>query len=280
MSTIAGGFEGLRSVPREIPGVVEGFRRNHLLIYASAIAFQVLTALVPGLLFAFGLLGFLDLTVVWEKELRPAIVESVSIPALSVIDSTVEQVFESKQLFWVTLGAMLAVYQLSGAVRAAMEALNRVQQIEEDRPWLARFARSVLLAMGTGALIILAMLSIVAVPLVLGEVSGVLQVAIGVLRWVLAAALLGVAVGLIVHYGPNCPQPLGWVSLGAGLIIAAWLAMSALFGLYLGTVASYGSIFGNLATVVILLAYLYASSIVFLAGAQMDALLRKRDADG
>jgi len=57
------------------------------------------------------------------------------------------------------------------------------------------------------------------------------------------------------------------VSLGAGLIIAAWLAMSALFGLYLGTVASYGSIFGNLATVVIVLAYLFASAIVFLAGA-------------
>jgi uncharacterized BrkB/YihY/UPF0761 family membrane protein len=59
-------------------------------------------------------------------------------------------------------------------------------------------------------------------------------------------------------------------------VVGAWIAASILFGLYIRFVASYGSIFGNLATIVILFAYIYISSIVFFAGAQVDAIIRRR----
>jgi len=41
-------------------------------------------------------------------------------------------------------------------MRAAMEALNRIHEVEEDRPWPARFVRSVLIAVAVGGLIVLA----------------------------------------------------------------------------------------------------------------------------
>ncbi len=52
--------------------------------------------------------------------------------------------------------------------------------------------------------------------------------------------------------------------------------MSAGFGLYLSQLATYGSIYGALASVVILMGYLYASTVVFLGGIQLDALVRDR----
>jgi membrane protein len=115
-------------------------------------------------------------------------------------------------------------------------------------------------------------------PLLYGEVGTGLAVLSAVARWGAAAALLTLAVGLLVRHGPDRPQSLGWVSVGAGLVIGSWLAMSALFLLYLTSVASYGSLFGNLATIVVLMGYLYLSSATFLAGIQMDALLRERHA--
>ena len=51
-------------------------------------------------------------------------------------------------------------------------------------------------------------------------------------------------------------------------------AMSLGFGFYLRDIADYNSIFGGLATVVVLIAYLYASAVVFLGGVQVDALVR------
>ncbi len=51
---------------------------------------------------------------------------------------------------------------------------------------------------------------------------------------------------------------------------------SILFGLYVRFVASYGSIFGNLASIVVLIGYIYISTIVFFGGIQLDAIIRER----
>ena len=58
--------------------------------------------------------------------------------------------------------------------------------------------------------------------------------------------------------------------------MGAWVAASLLFGLYLQN-ASYASVFGALASVVILLAYLYLSTTVFFAGAELEARSHERD---
>jgi membrane protein len=113
------------------------------------------------------------------------------------------------------------------------------------------------------------------VPLLVGEVDGVLAVLFFLARWLAAGALLGAGVALVVHYGTATRQTLPWVSFGTGLVLAAWVGMSILFGLYVTQVASYGSVFGHLATFFVLLLYVYASSIVFLAGIQVDACVRE-----
>jgi membrane protein len=90
-----------------------------------------------------------------------------------------------------------------------------------------------------------------------------------------AAALLALAVGLLVHFAPGVRRPLPWVSFGTLLVIAGWVAMSIGFWVYLTQIASYGSVFGQLATLIVLMAYLYAVAVVFLAGAQIDAVVRR-----
>ena len=95
-------------------------------------------------------------------------------------------------------------------------------------------------------------------------------------RWGLAGGLMLLAVGLLMRHAPAKTRPMQWVSFGTLLIIGSWIVMSLAFGGYLRFVASYQSVFGNLATVVVLLGYIYLSSVVFLAGAQLDALVRRR----
>ncbi len=91
--------------------------RHEILNSASAIAFQVLFALVPLGLFTFALAGFLDLDRVWEDaaaELR----DRVSPAAFTVIDDTAQRVLGGQQVFWLTAGALLALWRLSAAMRA------------------------------------------------------------------------------------------------------------------------------------------------------------------
>jgi membrane protein len=116
-------------------------------------------------------------------------------------------------------------------------------------------------------------------PLLYGSYGALAGVGLFLVRWALAGGLLLLAVGLLVHYGPDRHQPLRWVSFGSLVVIVAWLVMSSGFGFYLRAVASYGSVFSNLATVVVLMAYIYLSALVFLGGLQLDALVRE-EVDG
>ena len=100
---------------------------------------------------------------------------------------------------------------------------------------------------------------VVVTPLLYGDVGGVVAVLLFLARWAVAGLLLLLAVALLLHYAPERRSPLHWVTFGAVLIMAGWLVMSLGFGLYLREIADYNSIFGGLATVVVLIAYLYAA---------------------
>src|SRR4051812_6785708 len=98
--------------------IVEGFHRHELIIRASAIAFRVLFALIPFALFLLGLAGLLSLDRLWTQDLAPNIASRVSPQVYEILDSTVRKVLGGRQLFWVTAGFGLALWEASAAVRA------------------------------------------------------------------------------------------------------------------------------------------------------------------
>ena len=253
---------------------VDDFVANDLLTYASAISFQILSSIVPFLLFGFGLLGFLHLADVWSEDLAPDLKAAVSPEAFAFLDGTIRRTLTDRQVFWVTAGFLVALWEVSGAVRAVMGALNRTYGIETRRSWRRRMAVSTALALAVGACWLAAIAAVVLSPVVYGDVEGMVAVLLFVARWAVAGALLLLAVAVLLHYAPERRSPLDWVTFGAVLIMAGWLLMSLGFGVYLRYIADYNSIFGGLATVVVLIAYLYGSAVVFLGGVQVDALAR------
>jgi membrane protein len=253
---------------------VDAYVEHDLLTFASAISFQILSSLVPFLLFAFGLLGFLHLDGVWRDELAPEIESGVSPAAFAFMDETIEKALTDRQVFWVSLGFLIALWEVSGAVRAVMGALNRIYRDETQRSWRRRMLISTALALVIGACWLGAIAVVVLGPLLYGDVEPVVGALLFVIRWGVAGALLLAAVAVLLHFAPERHQPLHWVTFGSVLIMAGWIAMSIGFGVYLRDVADYNSIFGGLATVVVLIAYLYASAVVFLAGVQIDGLVR------
>jgi membrane protein len=281
-------FEPLRDAWRDIRGldwneavglVVNGYRRHNLLIYGSAIALRVFLALIPLLLFAFGLLGFLGLDEVWRQDILPDLKSGVSTPLFKVVDDTVTNVLNSKQLFWATVGALIAVWEMSGAIRAVMKAANNIYETEEERSLLQQFAISLLLAATVGGLLLFAVAAVKFGPLLTDALFGPSLAIAAVsfaIRWGLAVTALLLAIGLLIRAGPDKERPLFWVSYGAALVVVAWIVSSVAFGLYLTEVAHYESIFGNLATVFIALEYVYLSSLVFLTGLLVDSLTRSR----
>jgi membrane protein len=272
---LGGGLE-LRGRARELTrAILDGFKRNDLLTYSSAISFQILTAIIPFALFVLAVAGLLDLSSVWRDHLEPEIRANVSPALFAVISNAVNKVFAGRQWLWATVGGGLALWQVSGAVRAVMGALGRIYGAPTERPFLRRYTVSFALSIEVGACFILATLCLLLAPFFsVAHPSVAWDVFAFVVRWALAAGLLLLAVGLLVRHAPATDQPLPWVSLGATIVIGLWVIVSVVFYFYLTALASYESAFGSLAAVIVVMAYLYISTTVFLFGAQLDAIIR------
>jgi membrane protein len=255
--------------------LLDGFKQHDLLTYSSAISFQILTAVVPFAMSMLALAGLLHLGGVWRSHVVPDIRPHVSAAVFSVISSAVSKVFAGRQLLWATLGGGLALWQVSGAIRAVMGAFDRIYGADSERSLIRRYLISFALAMATGACFIAATVCLVLSPFFAVRHPGAAWDVFAFLaRWVLAIGFLSIAVGLLVHVAPATFQPLPWVSLGTAIVIVWWVIVSVCFYIYLTTVASYGSVFGSLASVIVVMAYLYISTTAFLFGAQLDAIIR------
>jgi membrane protein len=264
------------SAREAVKELLKAFERNDLLTFASAIAFQVFFALIPLALFALALMSGLGLSDVWSRDIAPDLRESASPAAYTLIDDTVRKVLSEKQFFWLTIGAVITIWEMSGATRAIMDVFDRIYESDRRRSFRERYAVSIVLSIAAGALILAAAAAIQLAPL---AVDG----PVALLRWPLAVLLLSISVALLVRYAPADSHPDGWVSFGSLVVVVAWLGTSLAFTFYLTNFARYGSIFGALATIIVTFEYLYLASIAFLTGAQVDALVRERvegDASG
>ena len=266
----------LREAVRE---VTRAFRECDLLTFASAIAFQVFYAIIPLTLFGLGMLGGLGLDEQWTQEWAPPAREAMSPAAFTVVDDTIEKVLGEQQTFWILAGAALAIWKVSATMRAIMDVFDRIYESRRERAFAERMRTSLLLGAVVAALLLLA-----AGCAVLGdEVLRAVGIEFGPvlwLRWPLSLALLFAVMTLLVAYAPADRQPPQWVTFGSIVVVTAWIVTSLVFGIYLTSIASYGSIFGALATIVVALTYLYLAASAVVVGAQLDALVRDRVRNG
>jgi membrane protein len=259
--------------------ITRAFRERDLLTFSSAIAFQVFYAIIPLVLFGLGVLGGLGLDEQWTREWAPSAREAMSTPAFQVVDDTIRNVLGGQQVFWIVAGAALAIWKVSATMRAVMDVFDRIYESRRERTFAERMRDSLTLGAGVAALLLLA-----AGCAVLGDEAlravGIETGAVLWVRWPVALALLFATVTLLVAYAPADHQPAEWVGFGSIVVVTAWVATSLVFGVYLTSVAEYGSIFGALATIVVALTYLYLASSAVLVGAQLDALVRAHVRNG
>ena len=195
-----------------------------------------------------------------------------------IVDNAIAKVGGGGASLGVLFAAALALWGGSNAVGALIEAFNRAFDAEEDRPFL----KKKLLTLGLTLLLTL-LVNLAFVLLVFGGrighwvaeragLGGAFDVLWNLLRWPVAVAAVMLALAVLYGVGPNVARPFRWVSPGAVLATLLWLVAAAGFGLYL-RFANPGSAYGAVGGVLVLLFFLYVTGIVFLLGAELDALL-------
>jgi membrane protein len=257
----------------------DAFNEHRLLTYATAMAMRAFIGSIALTFLGIALLGAFGRQSVWEDHIAAAIEPKLTHPTYEAINAAVEKVFASNSAGLIVFAAAYAVWQMSGAIRAVMDALNAIIDRDESRSTLRRFATSAALAVAVIVLIGCALVVVLVSDTLIGATGGASEWLVAVFRWPAGAIFLGLAVGVVARFAPVEHRGARWASVGAAVIVVAWLIESALYAWFLKDVADYKSATGNLLLLVVVVTYFYVSSVVFLVGAQLDEFLRQ-DAKG
>jgi membrane protein len=258
-----------RSFKKIVALWVELFDKHNLLTYASAIALRMFIAAVACTLFGLGILGASHQQQLWRKTIAPQIKPKVLPHVFSGIDQTVHRVFSSSTAGLLALAAALAVWEVSGIIRAASGALDEIYETPEDRPFWIRFP----LSWGLAILVLAAMLGAIAIVWV-GHVSGGWSTAIWILRWPAAVVLVAFAFEMIVRWAPATHRRVRWASFGSLLVVVGWIGQTLIFGAYVRSIANFRTSVGCLEVFIFLATFFYVAAIILLVAMELDELVR------
>ena len=176
------------------------------------------------------------------------------------------------------VGFVLALWSTTGAMTSYMAGLNVAYQREETRTFVRK--RLLALAMAAcmaGAFLLVAVLLIFG-PVIqhyVGETLGIPR-ALGYVWWgaqwpILLVGLLA-AFATLLYLGPNVDQRRwSFLTVGTAVAVGVWLAISGLFAFYTSHFGSYNKTWGSLAAVIVMLTWLWLSSLALLFGAELNA---------
>ncbi|MCY7345978.1 MAG: YihY family inner membrane protein [Pyrinomonadaceae bacterium] len=259
------------------------FDEEDVLSNAAQVAFFFMFALFPLLLFLVSIFGIVlessgDLKVEMFQYLRQAMPSS----AYELVQKTIEEVTASSSGGKLTFGLLLALYSASAGIDSIRVVLNGTYNLTEKRPWWKTKLLSLVMTLGLGILVTLALGIILYgskfTNLILDSINLPIQspVILGVLQFVIVALVLMTVFGLLYNYLPQHKEPKWvWVSPGAIIGIVLWLTLSFSFRLYLSYFDTYDKTYGSLGAVMVLMLWLYLTALVILVGGSINAVLQE-----
>ncbi|MBW4681859.1 MAG: YihY/virulence factor BrkB family protein [Microcoleus vaginatus WJT46-NPBG5] len=247
---------------------------------SAEMAYNAMLAICPAILAFLAAIGLFESLQSTIYELARQVAKFAPDDVRILIRSLIQELSITRNQRLFSLSFIASLWAFSGALSAAMAALDQIYQIppSKARPfWLAKLV-SLALTLGTILLLInasaLVFISDLIVRLVASQGDDTVES--GLLRlwrlftWPMALGIVSVAFGFIYRYGPS-RWPVGTpVMPGAVLAALFWAILSGLFRLYVSHFGNYNRTYGIVGAVIILLLWLYLSSLVMLIGAQLN----------
>ncbi len=257
---------------------VKAFFRDDMTTYAAALAYHILFALFPFLIFLVALLSVLQIPGFFDWILNQA-QTAMPADAYGRVEEVVNQVRGQARGGLLSFGIAIALWSASSGMRSLMNSLNAAYGVEETRPAWKRYPLSIIYTIGLAVMVIAAAALMLLGPRVmdwLAEQAGLggLFVALWTwLRWPVAVVLLILAAAVIYYVAPNVDQPFQIISPGSVIAVIAWIVASLGFSYYVSNIGNYSATYGSLGAVIILLFYFFISSAMLLLGAEVNAVI-------
>jgi membrane protein len=262
-------------VARRIPGRM---REHNLTLVSAGVAFYAFLAFISTLIAVvsvYGLVAEPSDVVRQVDSFASALPDEVEAFISFQLKSIVES---SRTGVSVTLAVSLviALWSASGGVAALITGLHVAQEREQPRKFVVKRGKALLLTLATVVLLSIVVFLIAVLPGVVDDLGNAGETALAIIRWPVLALVMLVGVGALYRLSVRGARRGRFALFTPGAVVATlgWIVVSAGFAFYTANFAHYSRTYGSLATIVVLLLWLYLSALAILLGAEVDAVTR------
>src|SRR5271166_2184575 len=259
--------------------VWKSISEDNISLLAAGVAFYMLLAIFPALVFIvamFGLLTDPDQVRQWLVSLKGVLPSE----AWNAIDAQVGVLLgqNSASLSLASIfSLLLAFINARLGAYSMMGALNVVYNAPETRSFTRTNLIAIMFTIAAVCVLVFNIYAVIAVPRVL-EGIGLTEFTnsfLHTLRWPVLAVIMALSLALVYRYGPDRKDAhWRWVSIGSLAGTALWLAASTGFSWYVSAFNSYDKVYGSFGAVVILLYWLWLTAFAALMGAELDSQIQ------
>jgi membrane protein len=245
-------------------------------------SYYFVLSMFPFLIFLAALVGTLPFTGAWNGVLNWIVIYFPRQSQAMVLDIILS--LTDGRTGFLSLGLIGTAWAATNGLMCLMSALNVVYGVKETRRFLHRLALAFLM------MLVLAVLLLSTFGLltaggwfdrwVAARSMGLLSAPLlwRITRWIITIILMGMSIALFDYTMPNLRRPWRRTVPGAIFIVLGWLVSTAGFNLYAEYLGTFNKTYGVLGVFVILMVWIYLSSLIILAGAVINSQLRKMTA--
>jgi membrane protein len=178
-----------------------------------------------------------------------------------------------------TFGLLGGIWVGSSAVSATIKALNRAYGVAETRSFLRLRFLSLQLMVGAGLAMILSFNLLIMGSWIEDQLHRLLPLGhllpniMSTLKWPAGFLCAAAMAGMLCRAAPNCKLRIFEVLPGAALFTVLWYFLSEAFGAYVGNFSYYNMMTGLLQGFIVLLLWIYLTSLFLLVGGELNAEL-------
>jgi membrane protein len=248
---------------------------------AQQVAFSSLLAFFPAMILLVGLIGLIG---AYDelKEFLGVVAPGAVIDAIDIAQKSAAGRPTAASIAFV-VGFFGAVWAATGATSSLIKAVNAAYDRMETRPvWKVRLTALFLVGLSGLVLATMFLLIVFGGPLgtAVAEKAGLgsaFELLWTIVRWPIALVAVLLFFSLVYYLAPNLDhRDWKWVTPGSVVGAMLWLVLSGLFALYTSFSNSYDKTYGSLAGGIVLLLWLYYSSMAVLFGAELNAELDRQ----
>jgi len=254
-------------------------RQSDLNLRASAISFSFFLALFPALLFLFTLIAYIPVSGL-ESAVRRTSFELLPPSAFDFLYSTIDDVISRQQGGLLSFGFLLAFYFATTGLSTLSQSFNVSLQVQESRGIFKQQITMLGLAIMLTLSLLSALLLILLGDFLLGTMNrlgllsdGLLPLMLNILLWLMIVLLVYVGISLLYYFAPNAPKRHGFFALGSALATLLFIVSSLSFSYYVQHFGNYNRIYGSLATLIVLMLWIYVNAWVILIGFELNSAL-------